>query len=265
MSIIGRNWTFDFPGWLPWCTICIMPDHAGRVEQASKEDFQRVSSIAVGSSTFGFMSDKILDRGDIDEDTASFLRPENAQAGKFYLLPKIHKPGNPGRPIINSIGHPTEKISKFIDFHLRPIVENLPSYLKDTTDYLNKTPCHDLPDGTLLVKIGCCLYTNIPHADGIAACRAAWDRRVSNHPSTQILVDLLKLVLTLNNFKFNDDKYLQISGTAMGTKMAPSYANVFMGHLESAILTSAPIQPFSCLRFIDDIEIKWTSNRQSLR
>ncbi|XP_069134262.1 uncharacterized protein [Argopecten irradians] len=106
---------------------------------------------------------------------------------------------------------------------------------------------------------GCCLYTNIPH--GIAACRAAWDRRVSNHPSTQSLVDLLKLALTLNNFKFNDDNYLQISGTAMDTKMAPSYANVFMGHLESAILTSAPIQPFSWLRFVDDIEIKWTSNR----
>ncbi|XP_069118974.1 uncharacterized protein [Argopecten irradians] len=101
---------------------------------------------------------------------------------------------------------------------------------------------------------GVSLHTNIPHADGIAVCHAAWDRRVSNHPSTQSLVDLLKLVLILNNFNFNDENYLQISGTAMGTKMAPSYANVFMRHLESAILTSAQIKPFSWLRFIYDMK-----------
>jgi hypothetical protein len=33
-------------------------------------------------------------------------------------------------------GHPTEKISQFIDFHLRLFVENLPTHIKDTTDYL---------------------------------------------------------------------------------------------------------------------------------
>ncbi|XP_033752172.1 uncharacterized protein LOC117335980 [Pecten maximus] len=209
--------------------------------------------------------DRILNKGDIDADTASFLRPVNALSGKFYLLPKIHKPGNPGRPIINSIGHPTEKISKFVDFHLRPIVENLPSYIKDTTDYLNKTPSSNLPEGILLVTMDVVpLYTNIPHADGINACREAKERRGYKHPSTDSLVELLTLVLTLNNFQFNNENYLQVSGTAMGTKMAPSYANVFMGHLESQLLASAPIKPFSWLRFIDDIEIKWTSNRTSL-
>jgi hypothetical protein len=34
------------------------------------------------------------------------------------------------------------------------------------------------------------------------------------------------------NFTFNGDHYIQINGTAMGTKMAPSYANIFMGKLE---------------------------------
>lgn len=38
------------------------------------------------------------------------------------------------------VGHPMEKISEFIDLHFRPRVEYLPPYLKDTTDYLNKTP-----------------------------------------------------------------------------------------------------------------------------
>ena len=42
------------------------------------------------------------------------------------------------RPIVSANGHPTEKISEFVDFHLRPHVEALPSQLKDTTDYLQK-------------------------------------------------------------------------------------------------------------------------------
>ena len=34
-----------------------------------------------------------------------------------------------------------------------------------------------------------------------------------------------------------------MNGTAMGTKMAPSYANIFMGKLEKLIIQSAPHKP----------------------
>jgi hypothetical protein len=67
-----------------------------------------------------------------------------------------------------------------------------------------------------------------------------------------------------NNFMFNDEHYLQISGTAMGTKMAPSYANIFLGRLERRLLHYAPTKPFSWLRFIDDINMKWVDGRDSL-
>ena len=40
---------------------------------------------------------------------------------------------------------------------------------------------------------------------------------------------MAELVLTLNAFQFEDKFFLQIKGTAMGTRMAPSYANLFMG------------------------------------
>ena len=171
----------------------------------------------------------------------------------------------PGRPIVSAIGHPREKISEFIDLHLRQHVEDLPSYLKDTTDYLNKTPSSGLPDHTLLVTMDVTsLYTNIPHDEGIEAYREVWNQRVSQHPSTESLVQLLEHVLKFNNFMFNGEHYLQISGTAMGTKMAPSYANIFMGKLERRLLHHAPTKPLSWLRFIDDIEMKWVDGRDSL-
>ena len=50
-------------------------------------------------------------------------------------------------------------------------------------------------------------------------------------PPTDCLITMLTMVLK-KNFTFNGDHYIQINGTAMGTKMAPSYANIFMGKLE---------------------------------
>jgi hypothetical protein len=41
------------------------------------------------------------------------------------------------------------------------------------------------------------------------------------------------------NFTFDGNHYLQINGTAMGTKMAPSYTNIFMGDLEERLLLSS--------------------------
>jgi hypothetical protein len=57
---------------------------------------------------------------------------------------------------------------------------------------------------------------------------------------------LLTLVLKHNNFTFNGEHFLQINGTAMGTKMAPSYANIFMGKLEKLIIQRHASIPSLC-------------------
>ena len=54
-------------------------------------------------------------------------------------------------------------------------------------------------------------------------------------PSTTTLIRLAELVLTFNNFSFDGENYQQISGVAMGTKMGPSYANLFVGYVEKQI------------------------------
>ena len=67
-------------------------------------------------------------RGHIDVKTMEYLTPEDPKPYRFYLLPKIHKENNPGRPIVSANGHPTEKILEFIDFHFRtfPMMTELP-------------------------------------------------------------------------------------------------------------------------------------------
>jgi hypothetical protein len=143
-------------------------------------------------------------------------------------LIKSTTPGD--RPIASANGHPTEEVFEFVDFHLRPHVEALSSYLKDTTDYLQKRESmNPLPSGTILVSMDVTsLYTNI-HI--MTVSRGLRPKSVKE-PPTECFVQSLTLVLEHINFTFNGEHILQINGTAMGKKMAPSYANIFMEKLE---------------------------------
>lgn len=50
-----------------------------------------------------------MQNGDhISEKNAIYLTVDQPKAGRFYLLPKIHKSGKPGRPRVSANGHPTE-------------------------------------------------------------------------------------------------------------------------------------------------------------
>ena len=88
------------------------------------------------------------------------------------------------------------------------------------TDFLKKQEAlGPIPSDALLVSMDVTsLYNNIPHSDGIKACEEAWDERDIKYPPTHTLVKLLTLVLKCNNFEFNDQHYLQVQDTAIGTK-----------------------------------------------
>ena len=74
----------------------------------------------------------------------------------------------------------------------------------------------------------------------------------------------MELVLKNNNFEFDGKHYLQKRGTAIGTRMAPSYANLSMHDIESKLLAWVPVKPFIWLRYIDDIFMVWTEGEEKL-
>ena len=58
----------------------------------------------------------------INQKVAEGLKRNDPKTPKFYLRPKIHKEGNLGRPVASSVNCYTENISKYVDYHLQPIV-----------------------------------------------------------------------------------------------------------------------------------------------
>jgi hypothetical protein len=77
--------------------------------------------------------------GALKPKTANLLPVSNSVPGRFYLLPKIHKDQDnpPGRPIVSSNQHPTENLSLFVDEHLKAHVQDIPSYVKDSSHFID--------------------------------------------------------------------------------------------------------------------------------
>ena len=171
------------------------------------------------------------------------------------------KPASFGGPIVAGNDAPTTRISAFVDSILQSIAKSQKSYLKDTTDFVNFIERTTLPEGTFLVSLDITsLNKNIPQEEEInTVCRAYENFYGDNTPiPTQSLREILSLILQLilqeNLFEFNEKNYLQIHGTAMGTKMAVAFANIFIPSVETVIISQSNTKPLEWKRYVDDKE-----------
>ena len=208
----------------------------------------------------------LLSEGHIDKTTAKWLSltPDPPRIPVFYTLTKIHKPTPVGRPIISGCSGPTERISAFVDHLIQPIAQLQASYLKDTTDFINFIERIKLPKSAILVSMDVTsLYTNIPQREGITTvCHAYEEFHQGNPPvPTRFLSEMLSLILLENSFQFNLKDYLQTHGTAMGTKMAVAFANIFMAKTEKELIQTEHLLEKV---YIDDVMSVWDTSRDEI-
>uniref|UniRef100_A0A803JBV1 Reverse transcriptase domain-containing protein n=1 Tax=Xenopus tropicalis TaxID=8364 RepID=A0A803JBV1_XENTR len=200
--------------------------------------------------------------GWIDKACYEFLTTQFPKCPLIYTLPKVHKDPltPPGRPIISARGSLFSNVALYLDNFLQPLCTRMSSYLADTSALLTILRRYDaLPIDTLFVTLDVRnLYTIIPLDEGVAACRQALVDGHKGTPPVEFLISLLHLVLTCNYFRFEQTFYLQKTGTAMGSNVAPSYANLYMDAFEcNYILPKYTDNLLLYLRYIDDIFIIW--------
>ena len=254
-----------------------------QVDGTSKPYYQKVSE-----STLDTAKEKIiqlieegLDNEYISKEEFDAMNPSEKTPGKFYQLFKVHKAHEvgkapPERPIISGSGSITENISLFVEHHVKQLATQHPSYLQDTPDFLRNIEAINsegpLPTNSMLVSIDVsALYTNIPQDEGVEATREALESADVSSIPPYFITRLLELVLKYNIFEFNQELFLQTIGTAMGTRSAQSYANIFMANrIDPKILEVASgfgdgIHPIRFLkRFLDDIFMIFTGSLTKL-
>ena len=135
----------------------------------------------------------------IKDKVAEGLTTQNPRTPRFYKKSKIHKEGIPGRPVINPVKCRSSKISEYVDYHLQPLVQEIPSYIKGTSDFLRKLePITKVPENSYLATLDVkSLYTSIPNSEGIKAVKTSHENFTI---ATKVITTFLALILTLNNF-----------------------------------------------------------------
>ena len=175
---------------------------------------------------------------------------------------------------LNDIGK--SRGSNLIDIILKPLCGKVLSYIRDDLDFLNRIP-DEVEESTILVTSDVVsLYTSIPHDLGLDAIKfwlENYGESLARPFLTEFIMEAVSIILKENTFQFNDQHYKQLQGTAMGTKMAPTYATLVMGYLEKLLYQSyeekygaADAELFIKLfkRFLDDCCLLWNKSKDQL-
>ena len=218
----------------------------------------------------------MYDKNYISRKVLKFLLPPTIiEQRTFYLLPKIHKPGDkwpsahmpPGRPIVTNLKTELSNPSKWLDYWLQPLNQSLfkKSLVKDSYDFIDRIKRIRIPLGTPILLIAADvqdLYTNIPHDSALRSiCGALNENRCPGRPHTSMLLRLLRIILENNDMEFAGTYYRQIRGISMGNNCAPSIANLYMEKVDKIIRSYNPLGYF---RFIDDQFWVWDASRTDL-
>ena len=127
---------------------------------------------------------------------------------------------------------------------LQPIASTSSSSIRDSKHFIRFLEDTVIPEDTLLVTLDVKdLYTNIPQREGIEIVCQRVAQFYQDSWLTVFMKKSLELILFNNYFTFNDMIFHQILGTAMGTKMAPSYANIFMCYFEESAMNRFTFKP----------------------
>jgi len=204
--------------------------------------------------------------GTVTKDMKQYLLPRYPRAGSLKGNPKLHKKNAPMRTIVNGMNTPTERLAELAEYELNEFVTSSPSYLRDTTDFINKlkdipTP---IPEDTLLFCFDVCkLYPSVPKEEGIEACRIGLNNRSNKIIPTEEVIKMIEVVLNNNNFNLGDKHYIQKKGIAIGSKLGKNFACSYMRTWDEK-LKQFHQQPIFYKRFIDDGFGLWTGGEKNL-
>ena len=151
--------------------------------------------------------------------------------------------------------------SRWIDYWLQQLKPLIPTFIKNSEqliDELNKLG--DLPPGALLFKADAeSMYTNIDTEHAVAVISQWLDDLSTNlllPPGFPLLPlnQALEIVMRNNIFEFGDTRYLQLTGTAMGTSSACMYATIYFAiHEIATLVPTFGRNLFFVKRYIDDL------------
>jgi Reverse transcriptase (RNA-dependent DNA polymerase) len=195
----------------------------------------------------------VVEQFDLPDYMKYRLKVSNPVIPAMYALPKIHKEGNKMRPIVSSIGSPTEPLARWLVEELRTIEPPPGLDIKNSIEFTESLKEFEIEEDELLVSFDVTsLYPSIP-IDIAVKNMEEWlvTKRVDIH-KIKCYMDVVNLCMDENYFKFRDNIYKQTEGTSMGNPLSPILANIYMKKFETDLSKDKRF-PRCWLRYVDDI------------
>lgn len=172
-----------------------------------------------------------------------FLTPANLF--RAYALPKIHKPNNPYRLTVSSIGSPLHNFSKFENNHT----------VRNSIEFGNGIKNSHVPKDHVMLSLDVtALFTNVPNCLVIRSIKSRWEKfkNCCNIPWKEMEI-ALNMIQRSTFFQFNNKCYQQIEGSPMGSPLSPIFAEFVMRDLETHCLGTLINKPIKYHRYVEDI------------
>ena len=156
-------------------------------------------------------------------------------------------------------------LARFLCDLLSPLVPNDYS-CKDTFSFVSQIKNANLSKKFLVSYDITSLFTNIPLQETIdIAINLIFNHNPNLNITKKELKKLFLFAASQTHFIFNSKFYNQIDGVAMGSPLAPVFANIFMGFYESKWLNEYNLnKPKFYLRYVDDILAAFDKEQDSL-
>ena len=184
---------------------------------------------------------------------------------QVLCITKIHKTGNPLRPMVSDSGSVTYGVAKVIAEVLKPLVGKSPHHIQSTSDLVSKVKDVTLLPGECLssydVTLLCILVPKDP-ALNIIKDLLEHDETMCNRTvlSGQHIIELLGFCMHNTYFSFQNRFYEEVEGVAVGSLVSPILPNLYMEHFDREALRSASHPPRFWYRFMDDT---WVIQQQA--
>ena len=128
----------------------------------------------------------------------------------FYGLPKIHKTGNPLRPIVSSRGSVTYELATVISKVLKPLLDKSPHDIQSTGDFVSRAKGLTLQLGECLLSYDATsLFTSVPIDTALNIIKDLLEKdEMLNYRtvlSVQNIIELLRFCLYNTYFSFQNN------------------------------------------------------------
>ncbi|XP_038117299.1 uncharacterized protein LOC119769342 [Culex quinquefasciatus] len=157
----------------------------------------------------------------------------SALCPRIYGQPKAHKPGLPLRPVVPNITAPSYHLSKFVGQMIRKSIHSQYN-VKNSFEFCEFINTVTLPPGHVLISLDVVsLFTCIPKVLVTHDIIYGWDniREHANNICLDLFLELVEFCIDASYFKFNEQHYQQIFGTAMGNPLSSTTADLVMENL----------------------------------